>query len=341
MRFAFGEPFVAHGEKSIWSIPIDSWPHIKLPAATCLPNANPLAVGSASSPAVRSQPQLPSALGVGRSPCSRHRQRFALADDLCRGETSRLIVKSLRWLMNTQAARWRLGRHADSPSNIVATMLVRAAFHLTCVPGNDDDMLERADAYIRTAWRSRRRSAPLCWQQTAYGLGADQLCPGLLTPWSEVPQLPFELAGTQHRRLEPSAVAGRPWRPGAPRRGGRDCRRSGSLSPSQTAEPIAASGPLGRHRRQPGRARKNPARKRRLPRSHAADELRSDEPGEHGSLRAPGGPPRRGIFALQRPWRWQLGTRNRSGGAQHVAGHKCLGDWRRRAHRSEHPFDWL
>ena len=120
----------------------------------------------------------------------------ALADDLCRGETSRLIVKSLRWLMKTQAADGGWGDTAGSPSNIVATMLVRAAFCLTCVPGDDDDMLERADAYIERhgglAAVRRRCSGN---KPFAAAVLANLALAGL-APWSEVPQLAFELAGT-------------------------------------------------------------------------------------------------------------------------------------------------
>ena len=87
-----------------------------------------------------------------------------VADEHLECQLSRLIIVSLRWLAKNQNADGGWGDSDKSPSNIAATMLVRAAFALTCVPANDPGILERADAYI-TACGGPRRAASALWRR--------------------------------------------------------------------------------------------------------------------------------------------------------------------------------
>ncbi len=115
-----------------------------------------------------------------------------VADEIRECQLSKLIIVSLRWLARNQNADGGWGDSDKSPSNIAATMMVRAAFALTCVPAENPGILERADAYIATvggARRLRRRygnERPL----TAGILAASAL--GGLVSWRQVPALPFE-----------------------------------------------------------------------------------------------------------------------------------------------------
>ncbi|MEX2186963.1 MAG: prenyltransferase/squalene oxidase repeat-containing protein [Pirellulales bacterium] len=105
-----------------------------------------------------------------------------------------LIVDGLRWLSRHQNADGGWGDTDRSHSNIATTMLVRAAFHLTGVPAEHADMLDRAEQYIEAAGGVdglRRR----------YGRDKTFAVPILtnaalaeLVPWRQVSPLPFELA---------------------------------------------------------------------------------------------------------------------------------------------------
>jgi squalene-hopene/tetraprenyl-beta-curcumene cyclase len=117
-----------------------------------------------------------------------------LADENQQCRLSELIMVSLRWLANHQNPDGGWGDTDKSPSNIATTMLVRAAFALTCVPADHPGLLERADAYIkaRGGVRALRRR---------YGKDKTFAVPILtncalagLVPWRKVPALPFELA---------------------------------------------------------------------------------------------------------------------------------------------------
>jgi squalene-hopene/tetraprenyl-beta-curcumene cyclase len=110
------------------------------------------------------------------------------------GQLGALICGGLRWLAQHQNSDGGWGDTDRSYSNIATTMLVRAAFHLTGLPANHADMLERADAYIA----AQGGNAGL---RKRYGRDKTFAAPILtncalaeLTPWSEVTPLPFELA---------------------------------------------------------------------------------------------------------------------------------------------------
>jgi squalene-hopene/tetraprenyl-beta-curcumene cyclase len=106
----------------------------------------------------------------------------------------RLIFAGLDWLVKNQNADGGWGDTDRSLSNIATTMLVRAAFQLTCVPADRADLLSRADQFIQShggVWGLRRR----------YGRDKTFAVPILtncalagLVSWKEVSPLPFELA---------------------------------------------------------------------------------------------------------------------------------------------------
>jgi squalene-hopene/tetraprenyl-beta-curcumene cyclase len=109
-------------------------------------------------------------------------------------ELGRLIFAGLRWLVAAQNADGGWGDTDRSLSNIATTMLVRAAFQLTCVPAENDDMLQRADHYIEA-------HGGLAGLRRRYGRDKTFAVPILtncalagLVPWQEVSPLPFELA---------------------------------------------------------------------------------------------------------------------------------------------------
>lgn len=122
-------------------------------------------------------------------------QRYASTGD---GQTparwDRLIVTALRWLAQHQNPDGGWGDTPRCLSNIATTMLVRAAFHLTGLPGGDDRLLERAESYIQ-------RQGGIAALRRRYGRDKTFSVPILtncalagLVPWREVSSLPFELA---------------------------------------------------------------------------------------------------------------------------------------------------
>jgi squalene-hopene/tetraprenyl-beta-curcumene cyclase len=105
-----------------------------------------------------------------------------------------LIFAGLDWLARAQNADGGWGDTDRSLSNIATTMLVRAAFQLTCVPAADADLLKRADAYIRA-------QGGIAALRRRYGRDKTFAVPILtncalagLVSWKEVSPLPFELA---------------------------------------------------------------------------------------------------------------------------------------------------
>jgi squalene-hopene/tetraprenyl-beta-curcumene cyclase len=117
-----------------------------------------------------------------------------LSDEAAHGRPSQVIFAGLEWLADRQNADGGWGDTDRSVSNVATTLLVKAAFHLTCVPTDHRDLLERADRYIAS-------QNGLAGLRERYGqdktFAAPILANGALAgivPWSEVPSLPFELA---------------------------------------------------------------------------------------------------------------------------------------------------
>ena len=107
---------------------------------------------------------------------------------------SELIMGSLRWLAKRQNADGAWGDTDKSPSNIAATLAVRAAFALTCVPANHPGLLERADAYIAAQGGVRTLKRRYGKEKTLVAPILANCALAGLVDWSQVPALPFELA---------------------------------------------------------------------------------------------------------------------------------------------------
>lgn len=112
---------------------------------------------------------------------------------------SELIMASLRWLAKHQNADGGWGDTARGPSNIAATMLVRALFGLTCVPADHPRLLERADAYIKQQGAARGLRRRYGGDQTLAASILSVCALAGLISWRKVPALPFERLGLPRR----------------------------------------------------------------------------------------------------------------------------------------------
>ena len=116
------------------------------------------------------------------------------AQELYRGDLSELILQSMHWLAEQQNEDGGWGDTDRSRSNIAATMLVRAAFHLTGVPAKYADLLQRSEQYVEAeggvAALKRRYEG-----DKTFAVPILMNCAlADLVPWRKVPALPFELA---------------------------------------------------------------------------------------------------------------------------------------------------
>lgn len=103
---------------------------------------------------------------------------------------SELIIGSLRWLAKHQNPDGGWGDTDRSPSNIAATMVVRAAFALTCTPAGHPGLLERADAYI--AAQGGVKGLKQRYGKTLAAPVLANFALAGLVDWKQVPALPFE-----------------------------------------------------------------------------------------------------------------------------------------------------
>ncbi len=149
-------------------------------------------VGELSSSALSTATAV-SALAIVERHCATNDRGEAL-DGARETERGRLICGGLRWLCKRQNADGGWGDTDRSHSNIATTMLVRAAFHLTGVPAQHADMLERAEQYIAA-------QGDIAGLRRRYGRDKTFAVPILtnaalaeLVPWRQVSALPFELA---------------------------------------------------------------------------------------------------------------------------------------------------
>ncbi len=109
-----------------------------------------------------------------------------------------LIIRGLRWLVETQNEDGGWGDTETSLSNIATTYLACAAFRLTGVPADDPGLLDRAWRYIGTC-------GGIAGLRRRYGRDKSFAVPILtngalagIVPWREVSALPFELACLPH-----------------------------------------------------------------------------------------------------------------------------------------------
>ena len=110
------------------------------------------------------------------------------------GDLSEMIVHSMHWLAQQQNEDGGWGDTDRSLSNIATTMLVQAAFHMTGVPVKYEDLLQRADEYVK-------KQGGLAALKQRYEGDKTFVVPILtncaladMIPWRKVPSLPFELA---------------------------------------------------------------------------------------------------------------------------------------------------
>jgi squalene-hopene/tetraprenyl-beta-curcumene cyclase len=120
------------------------------------------------------------------------------ANQIFQSDLSELIVQSLHWLACHQNEDGGWGDTDKSGSNVAATMLVNAAFHLTGVPAKYSGLLERAEKYIHAEGgvaTVRKRFGQ--HKSFAVPILANCALAGLV-PWKEVSPFSFELAAAPH-----------------------------------------------------------------------------------------------------------------------------------------------
>ncbi len=115
-------------------------------------------------------------------------------DEPAEARLNELVVRGLHYLAESQNADGGWGDTDLSLSNIATTMLVKAAFRLTGMPADDEDLLDRAERFIeaqggvaglrRRYGRDKTFAVPILTNCALAGV----------VPWREVSALPFELA---------------------------------------------------------------------------------------------------------------------------------------------------
>ena len=115
-------------------------------------------------------------------------------EEIYRNDLSEMIVQSLKWLAKQQNDDGGWGDTDRSRSNIATTMLVQAAFHLTGVPAQYQNLLQRAQAYVdRQGGISALKQRYEGDKTFAVPILANCALADLV-PWRKVPALPFELS---------------------------------------------------------------------------------------------------------------------------------------------------
>ena len=118
--------------------------------------------------------------------------RGRFADEFRESCLSELRVASVHWLARHQNADGGWGDAEQSPSNIAASLTVRAALQLTGVPAADGSLLEAADAYIAWAGGAAGLRQYYARDKTAAAAVLTNAAIAELIPWRRVPALPFD-----------------------------------------------------------------------------------------------------------------------------------------------------
>ena len=115
-------------------------------------------------------------------------------DEIYRNDLSEQIVQSIQWLARQQNDDGGWGDTVHSPSNLPATLLAQAAFHLTGVPAKYQGLLERAEAYVTAKGGvATLKKLPVGDKLFAAPVLANCALADMV-PWKKVPALPFEWA---------------------------------------------------------------------------------------------------------------------------------------------------
>ena len=111
-----------------------------------------------------------------------------------------LIARGLEWLVAHQNPDGGWGDTVRSSSNISTTMLCRAAFHIAGAAADHPDTLAKVESHLRERFGTSPEELAEAVRRR-YGKDRTFAVPILttsalagLTPWREVPRLPFELA---------------------------------------------------------------------------------------------------------------------------------------------------
>ena len=112
---------------------------------------------------------------------------------LLQGDLSELIVESLLWLAERQNPDGGWSDTERGKSSVAATLLVQAAFRLTCVPAKYDGLTDRADEFLELHGGAASLRNRLSRDKSfAAPVLANAALAGMI-PWRQVPALPFEL----------------------------------------------------------------------------------------------------------------------------------------------------
>lgn len=115
-------------------------------------------------------------------------------DEIYRNDLSEQIIQSMQWLARQQNEDGGWGDTDRSRSNIATTMLVQAAFHLTGVPARYQNLLERAEAYVKSQGGVAGLKQRYEGDKTFAVPILANCALADMVPWKKVPALPFELA---------------------------------------------------------------------------------------------------------------------------------------------------
>lgn len=115
-------------------------------------------------------------------------------DEIYRNDLSEQIIQSMQWLARQQNEDGGWGDTNRSRSNIATTMLVQAAFHLTGVPAKYQNLLERAEAYVKSQGGVAGLKQRYEGDKTFAVPILANCALADMVPWKKVPALPFELA---------------------------------------------------------------------------------------------------------------------------------------------------
>ena len=136
-----------------------------------------------------------SALSIVERHAPTARGRYADESRECR--LSELIMTGIHWLADRQNADGGWGDAEHAPSNVAATMAVRAAFSLTAVPADHPGLLERADAYLKQQGGARTLARRYAAHQTLISAVMANAALANLISWRRVPLAHFELTCCQ------------------------------------------------------------------------------------------------------------------------------------------------